>query len=138
MYPGYAIFTTLLTGVNELSFLNWNNGEPSKYNNIGESENCVLMNYGNAYKGKWNDASCSQIHHYVCELAGKIFYLYPHWRRFLTGSKLLYQIWPPKWFFKQWASYIILKSRNLEICKHSSFFNYCRNSRLNQTWSSDI
>ena len=37
------------------------------------------------------------------------------WRRFLEGFKLLYKIWPPKWFFKT-------TKHNLEICKHSSFF----------------
>ena len=34
--------------------------------------------------------------------------------------------------------HIILKRRNLEICKRSSFLNCWRNCLLNQTWSSDI
>jgi len=44
---------------------------------------------------------------------------------FLTGSTLLYQIWPPKCYLNS-DLHIILKyhfSRHLEICKHSSFFN---------------
>ena len=56
---------------------------------------------------------------------------------FIGGTKLLYKIW--LLIFPNGEVHIILNSRNLEICKHSSFFfNYLRNCLLNQTWNSEI
>ena len=55
------------------------------------------------------------------------------WRRFLERTKLLYKIWPTKWFFctaifslgdLQPAIFSLWKPRNVKICKHSRFFNY--------------
>ena len=43
---------------------------------------------------------------------------------FLKGSGLLYTIWLSKLFFANDELHIILNLRNLEISKHSSFFNY--------------
>ena len=53
---------------------------------------------------------------------------YTYGRVFLEGSKLLYKIWAPKWFFKR-----IYKSASIRV-----FFNYWRNYLLNQIWYSEI
>jgi len=67
-----------------------------------------------------------------------IYDIYRYDAVLLEGTKLLYKIWPRKYFFASDELHIILKGRNLEICKHSSFFNYWRNCLLNKTWSSEI
>ena len=52
-------------------------------------------------------------------------------------SKFLYKNFPLKWFFSTDELHIILKRRNLEICNHSSFFNYWWTYLLNHTLRSD-
>ena len=53
----------------------------------------------------------------------------------MQGSKLLYIISPPTYFFQKDELHILLKRRNFEICKHSSFFLIID---VNKSWSSDI
>ena len=62
-----------------------------------------------------------------------------HWRRFFGLSGLLYKISADYFtnlqiMFSNDGLHIILNLGNLEIWEHSSFFNYWRNCRLNQTW----
>ena len=44
---------------------NWYTGEPNNY-----SEKCGMM-YPYSYQGKWNDGTCSQTLHYLCEANGE-------------------------------------------------------------------
>ena len=69
------------------------------------------------------------------------------WRRYLTGSKILYQIWPQKLFFCT-AIFISFESlppgfpppllsytaRNVQISKHSIFYYYWTKNMFNGTF----
>ena len=51
----------------ELSYTNWNPGEPSNARYI---EHCLVVQFSSvqSYNGKWNDAPCSLKLKYVCQI----------------------------------------------------------------------
>ncbi|XP_023932410.1 macrophage mannose receptor 1-like [Lingula anatina] len=52
----------------EVTYTNWNKGEPN--NNVGVKEDCVTMNAD--LKGAWNDDSCDSFHMYICQTSLKV------------------------------------------------------------------
>jgi len=53
----------------------------------------------------------------------KTFFL---WRRFLEGTKILYKIWPSKWFFST-AIFILFESLGMEKSASIRFFQFNKN-----------
>lgn len=58
------VFFWMETG-NNLSFTNWNDGEPNEDNYFQEAEECIQLRLGGGLK--WNDVACEYDYNVICE-----------------------------------------------------------------------